>query len=141
MTAIPRRQILTPAAVSSLMIACLSDEGAPGWRIEAIEGSYDFSLEAVQDNVPAIQRLLAELPDEFRDTNEKAGAWSFLNAVDDRHGNRWAPDHLHVEALIALGLAVNLVEWTRPREDWPNLPGGFPFVTVLASKFVPAARP
>ena len=129
--------ILTAEAVSQVMIACLCDEGIPGQMVQGVQSEFCLNLEALQLATSRIQKLLAELPDEFRDTNEKAGAWSFLNGVEDRHGNRWAPDHLHVEALFALGLAVDLVTWTRPREEWDQLPGGFPYVTVLATKFTP----
>lgn len=132
--------ILTAEAVSQVMIACLCDEGIPGQMMQGIESEFCLNPEALQLACSRIQKLLAELPDEFRDTNEKAGAWSFLNACEDRHGNRWADEHLLMEALFVLGLAVDLVEWTRPREDWPELPGGFPYVTVLASKFA-AAKP
>lgn len=132
MTAAP---ILTANAVSQVMIACLCDEGIPGQMVEGVESEFCLNPEALQLATSRIQRLLSELPDEFRDTNEKAGAWSGLNVVQDRHGNRWAPDHLHAEALMVLGLAVDLAEWTFPRERWEGLPGGWPYFTVLASKF------
>lgn len=126
---------LTSLAVMSLMQQLLVDAGVAGFPVEAVQGTYSFSLDALNDNRHLVEHLLGQLPVEFMDDNEKAGHWSFLNAVEDSKGNRWANNHLFVEALVAAGLALGLVEWTRPREEWPDLPGGFPWMTILRSKF------
>lgn len=76
--------------------------------------------EALREDVRA---LLDTLPEGFRQT--KGGGQSLLNASPE--DTQW--EHRETEALLVLGLALGLVEYTLPRELWHTLPGSMPYIT------------
>lgn len=68
--------------------------------------------------------MLDQLPGEFKLSD--GGGWSFLNACVESNGTLWG-QHADVEALMALGIATDLVKYNVPRELWSELPGGMPY--------------
>ena len=73
--------------------------------------------------------MLSQLSDHFMET--KGGGWSFLNACNRGDGKQWADLHADMEALFVIGIAAGKVRWCLPREMWPSLYGGMPYVVVL----------
>lgn len=131
---------LTADRVEQLTKACLyADDEWPGavTRDNAPEGAvfaegilhtFAFNPDKLAEHKVEIGELLAELPTEFQMSG--GGGWTFLNACMDRHGNQWTGLHLTMERLFCLGIATGQARWQLPREMWPALPGGMPYVSV-----------
>ena len=86
-----------------------------------------FNRERLESHREEIMVMLAELPDEFR---ESRGGWSFLNACMDRHGNEWTGMQRTVDHLFTLGIALDMAAYVFPRGLWEVLPGGMPYLVV-----------
>lgn len=99
-------------------------------QAEGIGARFHFHPERLGRRAAEIRALLRELPDEFQ--LRGGGGWSFLNACQDRHGTLWTGSHSHVEVLLCLGVAIGAARWMMPRDLWPSLPGGMPYVVVIA---------
>lgn len=130
---------LTAQKVNEIILDCLfkTDEIADGKPpadavvVEGIRRDFGFHPVRLESHAEEIADLLAELPPEF------AQGWSFLNMCMDRHGRQWG-EHRDMEGLVALGLATGRAALPAPRDMWPMLPGGMPYVTVLPA---PSAEP
>jgi hypothetical protein len=121
---------LTTQAVEKLMKQCLSPSADAAYTtvVEGVILNYAFNREQIAIYSVDIYELLAELPDEFR--SDKGSGWSFLKACVDRHGKQWGA-HRDVEALFCLGIAAGFAKWLLPRDIWPSLPGGMPYVAIF----------
>lgn len=96
--------------------------------VEGIVVDVAFHPEKIQVHKEAIIELLMELPATFQ-RNVGAG-WSFLNACETKDRKQWG-EHINVEQLFVLGMAIGKVEYVFPREMWPTLPGGMPYLVIL----------
>ena len=122
---------LTSEAVTALTKECLFKEDEPrdgAVEVAGVISKFSFCPERIAEKTAAITELLAELPDEFKQTG--GGGWSFLNACLDRDGKQWG-EHRDMEALFCLGIAAGKAKWQLPRDMWDVLPGGMPYVVVL----------
>lgn len=128
---------LTVERVNAIMVSVLfsAEEAAENGDlppentvfVDAITRRYGFHPGRLEEHSSEIRELLAELPDTFQ--RGHGGGWSFLCACCDRNGRHWG-EHLQIEALFALGLAINAVSFVAPREQWPMLPGGMPYLVI-----------
>lgn len=121
--------ILSASAVNDLCFNCLaeSEEGSDIKVVEGIVGTFMFDPAKLMENKENIIAFLMELPEKFQE--EKGGGWSFINACMDKEGNHWA-EHPTIEKLMALGVAIEKVEYSLPREMWSVLPGGMPYFMI-----------
>ena len=123
--------MLTSQAVDAMMLKCLFKKGEPkesAVEVKAIVNTYCFHSGRIAENADAISVLLAELPNEFQSTG--GGGWSFLQACVTKTGKQWTDMHRQQERLFALGIAAGKARWLTPRDMWPALPGGMPYVSV-----------
>ena len=98
-----------------------------GVKVEGIMHNYIFDGNRVEKHRDQINDWLDQLPEEF---NEKTGGgWSFLQACVDRNGDQWG-EHMNMEELFALGIAIGRVSFLLPREMWKALPGGMPYLVI-----------
>lgn len=98
--------------------------------VEGLVRTVVFDAGRLEKNRDKVINLLRGLPDEF--ARNKGGGWSFLNACQDRDGELWSGFHRDAEALLMLGMGLNLCGRLGPREMDSALPGGVPyFVTDL----------
>ena len=98
---------------------------------EGVMHVYAFVPEKLAEHRLEVAAMLVELPMQFRPASMGGeGGWSFLNACTDRRGEQWTGEHLAVEGLLCLGIAMNLAAWLLPKEMWSALPGGMPYVRV-----------
>ena len=132
---------LTPQAVDEIALECLfTDDEIAGFVpteekpapdgavvVDAIVNKMAFVRERVEKNREKIGSLLDELPTKYAE-----GA-SFLEACYDRHGNQWTGMQRTMASLFALGQAIGRVTFCAPREFWPMLPGGMPYLFVHAT--------
>lgn len=98
---------------------------------EGIIANFGFNPDRLEANRDEIVEQLSTLPIEFF-TGERGGGggWSFLQACLDNKGEQWTGFHPTMEALFALGMAIDVVACPMPREFWEVLPGGVPYYVV-----------
>lgn len=89
----------------------------------------DFDQNSVDMAAPAIKAFLDLLPDELR--TEKGLSLDKMQNL--KIGVEWAKGPPDVDALIVLGLAANLLEFTTPRTKWDisGTPQVLPFVRMV----------
>lgn len=122
---------LNPQRVSAIFMDCLFREGEDTSNHIKAEGviiTVGFHPERLASHKDGIEEMLGELPDEFKQST--GGGWSFLNACNDKNGNQWTGEHRVMEQLFLLGIAIGKVKIQLPREVWPALPGGLPYLVV-----------
>lgn len=130
---------LTAESVEQVFLDCLfrDDELVDGKpeiepiKAEGIIQNLGFHPVRLHDHKKRIIELLMELPQEFFQNG--GGGWSFLNACIDKQGNHWG-EHRNIEQLFCLGIGLDLVKFTLPRDMWNVLPGGMPYVTILMDR-------
>ncbi len=108
--------------VEKLFDDCVSDAGEV---VEGVISLYPLDTAGREDEISA---LLAELPDEFQASG--GGGWTFLNACNRKDGELWTGMHSTMEKLFMLGISAGKARWLLPRDVWPSLPGGMPYVSV-----------
>lgn len=121
---------LSGSSVASIFEKCLLQQGekdADGVEVQGIAKAR-FHIGRLKENEGNITSLLAELPDDFRESG--GGGMSFLNACMDRHGNQWTGLQQVMEQLFLLGMGIGKVSSLLPREAWGALPGGVPYYVV-----------
>ena len=74
-------------------------------------------IESIRDNVIS---LFEKLPDQFRESSGRG--WSSMNAAI----NGW--EHVDVEALICMGIALGICDYNLPKQYWDVFPGGMPYI-------------
>lgn len=127
---ITETKVLTAAHVWAVVWKCLFKQGediADRIVVEGIAHNVDLHRGRIEQHRQEIHDMLAELPDAFK-THAGPGE-SFPLMCFDRRGNQWATLHITMEQLVQLGIAIGEVEYTVPRDDWKNFPGG-PYIMV-----------
>lgn len=122
---------LTAANVQTILKDCLYGEinksKDDALIIEGVVNDFVLSKNKVESYREDIESMLIKLPRQFRKLY--GGGWSFLNACMDEHEHQWG-EHIHVEALYVLGMAIKKVKCQLPKEMWASLPGGMPYFVV-----------
>lgn len=86
-----------------------------------------FNRERVEKHEVEILKLLDNFSPEFY--SDGGGGMSFLNLCVTADGDQWG-EHQTMEQLCQLGSAVGAVSFLLPREVWPALPGGMPYLVI-----------
>jgi len=97
--------------------------------VDGIVSKYAFHPERLAAERGNIAALLDGLDESFKSTG--GGGMSFLNACMTKDGEHWG-EHPTMGMLFALGIGSGLCSYTLPREMWPVLPGGVPYITIDA---------
>jgi len=92
--------------------------------VDGIKGKFGFHPDRIKFNEKDINQLLAELPTKFLD------GCSFLEMCMDRQNNQWTGEHLKMEQLVCLGIAIGAISYCLPRDMWNVFPGGMPFIKL-----------
>ncbi len=125
--------LINPKRINEIFLDCLVCEGEPtngNIQVEGITCTVNFQPKRLASHREEISKNLRDLPFQFQ-TNG-GGGWSFLNACDDRKGDQWTGLHLRMEQLFQLGIGLRLAKWLMPRDLWPHLPGGVPYVVIFS---------
>lgn len=111
--------------------AGVDPQNLPDWIAPAqgIVRSFGLHRERLESHREDVKSMLEQLPDQFR--KEVGGGWSFLQMCERKDGVQWADLHRTMEALVALGNALGYVEFPAPKEMWPSLPGGMPYIALV----------
>ena len=98
--------------------------------VESVMHKFGFHPGRVAQHKEEIRSLLNEMPDQFH--KGKGDGWSFLNMCNLKNGEQWG-EHINMEQLVGLGMAVNMVKFLMPRDLWAALPGGMPYLIIDTS--------
>lgn len=96
-------------------------------KAEGVVSKFGFNPKKLEKHAPDIKSMLDQLPDPFK--KSKGGGWSFLNACEDKDGVQWG-EHRSIDELLCLGIATKQASILAPRDMWPMLPGGMPYIGV-----------
>lgn len=124
--------VLSADNVENIFIDCLYNDGEDTSDHILAEGvmlNAGFKPEKIEEHRQEIHNMLADLPDQFKESTG-GGGWSFLQACVDKNNRQWTGMHQTMDQLVLLGLAIGEVEYCLPRELWPALPGGMPYFVV-----------
>jgi|SRR5882762_8921986 len=126
---------LTSEAVETVLrkVLCAKNE-VNGIQVDGLVRNFLFNPRRLNLAKPEIDALLHELPDQFQ--TRSGGGWSFLNMVQDRHGEQWTGMHQTMEALAVLGIGVGSAKWLM-REMADIMPGGVPYFVVTEPRPAP----
>lgn len=113
---------ISPERVEELFLDCLSKEGS---IVEGITANFGMDVTGHEDEIGG---MLSHLPNEFM--AQGGGGWTFLNACMDKKGDQWTGSHRTMEQLFVLGIAADKAQWLLPKDMWPALPGGLPYVVI-----------
>ena len=116
---------LTAANVESVFNDCLTG-GGEEVPIEGIVHKVLVDKDKLEEHRPEVESWINQLGPEFRRSG--GGGWSFLNLCMDAQGNQWTGMHMTMEHLVMLAMGLGLASFVFPRDLWPSLPGGMPYV-------------
>jgi len=119
--------------VHELMKLCLFkdaelDGGPPKDAIfvQGIVQSFALHKGRIEENKDILRKLAKEIiKDEF--LKNGGGGFTFLHLPQSRDGELWCEQRT-AEALFCLCKAAGFAEYCIPRDLWPALPGGVPYV-------------
>ena len=92
--------------------------------VESLMFKIGFNPEHIKKNKQDIIEMLNYLPKNFKE------GWSFLKMCEDKDGNLWTGLHKTMNELLALGIAIDKLSFCFPRNVWPSLPGGMPYIML-----------
>lgn len=99
--------------------------------VEGVLGPMGFHPERLETHREEITGWLQALPVLFRSAElGGGGGWSFLNVCQDRNDVQWTGLHMAMNALLCMGIGLDLCAWVMPRDFWHVFPGGMPYVVV-----------
>ena len=93
-------------------------------EVQGINRIFGFHPGRVKEQEAQIIEMLSELPETFKE------GWSFLNLCYDKYDRQWTGMQRSMEALMVLGIAIGKIEYMLPKEAWPDLPGGVPYIII-----------
>jgi hypothetical protein len=128
---VPTAQRLTAKRVEEIFMDSFFRNGEDRSNFIKAEGitmTVGFHPERLKSHEQEVVELLAELPDSFKESG--GGGMSFLNACMDKNDHHWG-EHMNMQQLFQLGLALGKVKLLTPKEMWVVLPGGMPYYVVL----------
>lgn len=122
---------LSTQRVEDIFVDCLFKDGedtSTAVMTQGIVHNAGFHPERLEAHRQDVEELLAELPTEFHMST--GGGWSFLNMCMTKDGEQWTGFHQSQEQLMLLGIALGKMKYLLPKEFWPALPGGVPYVAI-----------
>jgi hypothetical protein len=96
-------------------------------KVEGIINNIGFHPDRIEKHRNDIIKELKGFPDEFYDNT--GGGWTFLNFCQTKDGVQWG-EHINMEQLMLLGMAIGHVKYLMPKEIWKVLPGSMPYIVI-----------
>lgn len=97
--------------------------------VTGIIHSFAFHTKALEKYKDAILKELKEMQQIFFTEGT-----SFLSMAIDEQDVHWG-EHRDMEGLLVLGIAIKHAKYLLPREAWPALPGGVPYLQFSETQF------
>ena len=132
---------LTAENVPTVMKGCMFTREKAPQGAEAPEGAvvvrgiiykFGFHPERLEASRESVAAMLEDLEPIFR--HDIGGGYTFMSMVVTREGVQWG-EQRNAEQLLVLGLALGYLRYCAPREMWPALPGGVPYVVYNPNGF------
>lgn len=124
-------EVLTSKKVENVFKDCLFRKNEKEGKLIEVKGLvnvFGFHSDRVKEHKEEIKGFLNELSSKF--FKDEGGGWSFLNLCMTKDDKQWTDLHLRMEQLVCLGIAIEKVKYTLPREMWSIFPGGVPYVVI-----------
>ena len=93
-------------------------------RVEGITNIFGLHPERLEEQRELVTALVAELPPIFKE------GYSFLKLCENKDGEQWTGLQRTMQELMVMAVGLELMSYCLPREVWPVLPGGVPYVIV-----------
>ena len=94
--------------------------------VEGVLRNFGLHKGRLEEIRPKVLDLIETIvPEDFY--QDKGGGGSFLSLAVDREDALWA-EHQTLESFIVLALGLGLAGYCAPREMWPGLPCGMPYI-------------
>jgi hypothetical protein len=103
--------------------------------VEGITNKFGLHSGRVAEKREEVRAMLDEMPAQFH--RDSGGGWSFLNLCDDKHGVQWADNQATMQELVVLAIASGFGKMLMPREMWPIMPGGMPYIEFNTAESKP----
>lgn len=128
--------MIDPQRVEEVYVGSLAEDLDPKSEhyvvVDGVIGQTAFDKRRLALHADDVKGWLEQLPMAYRPPNiGGGGGWSFLNACDLADGTQWTGLHLRMDQLFQLGIGLDMAAWLMPRELWPSMPGGMPYVAVI----------
>lgn len=123
---------LTSANVDEIFNKVVCEDTNPNFkRVEMVDYVFGVDMVKLKKHRQDVKDMLSQLPKEFFPVeNGGGGGWSFLQAYDHTDDVQWTDVHLTMEALLIMGMALDMVKFMMPREMWWLFPGNIPYIIV-----------
>lgn len=118
--------------VRAIFSDCLFKEGEDTSNHIPAEGvvrSVSFHPQRLESHREEVRELIKQLPIEFMPEHMGGGdGYTFLNLPFDKDGNQWG-EQINAEQLFQLANGLNMASFLMPRQFWPMMPGGVPYIS------------
>ena len=88
---------------------------------EGVQGKSVFSIPRLNEHREELDQYISQV----RGIDHAPSFKEFFYDVD---GNKWTEETVVVDMLVQLGMASNMLFFTMPKQLWPYLPEGIPFI-------------
>jgi hypothetical protein len=124
--------MINSTQIQNMILSSLSEGETTGEKIvHGVVSSFSFNSERLETQRPLAEEIVKQLPLMFRPSHEGGGGgWTFLNLVQDKDGNLWTGFQRTADELLCLLLGLGMAKILLPREMWPMLPGGVPYICL-----------
>jgi len=97
--------------------------------VDGVMGPFALHPDRLKEKDQVIRGLVEEIPvDDYMRDDNGGGGQSFLNLCQDREGKQWTGMHRTMNAFFVLAAATGRAGFCAPRDTWPMLPGGMPYI-------------
>ena len=113
--------------VSLAFMKCLFKEGEDttnNVRVEGLTNIFHLHPQRLEEQRELIKAIIDELPPIFKE------GYTFLKLCENKDGDQWTGMHKTCQELVVMAVGLGLMSYCLPREVWPVLPGGVPYVIV-----------
>ena len=104
------------------------DGNTPVLCVEGLTTNFVLNPEKVDSYADEIKAMLDQLDDQFKVSI--GGGFSFLSMTFVKNNIQWG-EQLNAQELMVLGLATGYMHYLLPREAWPVLPRGVPYLVIF----------
>ena len=91
-------------------------------QVEGITNIFGLHPQRLEEQRETVTALVAELPPIFKE------GYSFLKLCENKNGEQWTGLQRTMQELMVMAVGLELMSYCLPREVWPVLPGGVPYV-------------
>jgi len=99
--------------------------------VEGITSRFGLHPGRLESHRAEVREFVLQLDKRFFPA--AGGGYTFLHLPFDKHGNQWG-EQKDAERLMVLAMGLGMSKYLLPRDLWPSLPGGAPYIMFVASE-------